>query len=584
MNKKMRFPPTLIVAIQAANVLQVSRLLAVSDGILRQLDESEDRLWREALNLAIRLGNEDIINVLLECVKFDFRQIHEALLVAVDTNQPTVVKRLLDRLDHEKGVGNNKVDIRSFSLAIFDHSIDNSHFAPGVTPLTLACQKDLYEIVEMLTKKGHVIPRPHKVSCTCLECRNGRQYDLLKFSLSRINTFRGIASRAYLSIGSEDAMLSAFRLSRELKRLSKKEPEFKPQYLSLEDLCQEFAVELLGMCRNQSEVTTILNDCGDDSEEELDQQTFEEGIPNLARLRLAVNHNQKRDQRFYSKNINLLPGVPFYINTGQPQYLSLEDLCQEFAVELLGMCRNQSEVTTILNDCGDDSEEELDQQTFEEGIPNLARLRLAFVAHPICQQVLSSIWCGNLSGWRGSKTAWKIFISLGIFITMPVLCLIYWLAPKSKIGKILKIPVIKFLLHSASYLWFLIFLLAESIIMESDREHFSSRNQSILQNSFHMVWVVGTYDLQHYLSRVTSFFWHECKEVWIEGMRNYLLDWWNFLDIMTLSMYLASFSLRVLVALKGYFYCLESETTLECVYFTQTECPLICLGRYLLTS
>ncbi|MGH0164515.1 UNVERIFIED_CONTAM: hypothetical protein FKN15_047340 [Acipenser sinensis] len=408
MNKKMRFPPTLIVAIQAANVLQVSRLLAVSDGILRQLDESEDRLWREALNLAIRLGNEDIINVLLECVKFDFRQIHEALLVAVDTNQPTVVKRLLDRLDHEKGVGNNKVDIRSFSLAIFDHSIDNSHFAPGVTPLTLACQKDLYEIVEMLTKKGHVIPRPHKVSCTCLECRNGRQYDLLKFSLSRINTFRGIASRAYLSIGSEDAMLSAFRLSRELKRLSKKEPEFKPQYLSLEDLCQEFAVELLGMCRNQSEVTTILNDCGDDSEEELDQQTFEEGIPNLARLRLAVNHNQKR-----------------------------------------------------------------------------------FVAHPICQQVLSSIWCGNLSGWRGSKTAWKIFISLGIFITMPVLCLIYWLAPKSKIGKILKIPVIKFLLHSASYLWFLIFLLAESIIMESDREHFSSRNQSILQNSFHMVWVVG---------------------------------------------------------------------------------------------
>ncbi|XP_058885487.1 short transient receptor potential channel 2 [Acipenser ruthenus] len=474
MNKKMRFPPTLIAAIQAANVLQVSRLLAVSDGILRQLDESEDRLWREALNLAIRLGNEDIINVLLECVKFDFRQIHEALLVAVDTNQPTVVKRLLDRLDHEKGVGNNKVDIRSFSLAIFDHSIDNSHFAPGVTPLTLACQKDLYEIVEMLTKKGHVIPRPHKVSCTCLECRNGRQYDLLKFSLSRINTFRGIASRAYLSIGSEDAMLSAFRLSRELKRLSKKEPEFKPQYLSLEDLCQEFAVELLGMCRNQSEVTTILNDCGDDSEEELDQQTFEEGIPNLARLRLAVNHNQKR-----------------------------------------------------------------------------------FVAHPICQQVLSSIWCGSLSGWRGSKTAWKIFVSLGIFITMPVLCLIYWLAPKSKIGKILKIPVIKFLLHSASYLWFLIFLLAESIIMESDREHFSTRNQSILQNSFHMVWVVG-------------FFWHECKEVWIEGMRNYLLDWWNFLDIMTLSMYLAAFSLRVLVALKGYFYCLESETTLECVYFTQT--------------
>lgn len=226
-NKKMRFPPELIGAIQEGNVALVSGLLKTGDGINRQLDDSEDRMWREALNLAIRLGNEETMDALLQGVKFDFRQIHEALLVAVDTNQPRVVKRLLDRLDQEKGVGNNKVDVRSFSLAIFDHSIDNSQFAPGVTPLTLACQKDLYEIVTMLTKKGHDIPRPHRISCACLECRNGRQYDLLKFSLSRINTYRGIASRAYLSVTAEDAMLSAFCLSRELRKLSKKEPEFK---------------------------------------------------------------------------------------------------------------------------------------------------------------------------------------------------------------------------------------------------------------------------------------------------------------------------------------------------------------------
>lgn len=223
-NKKMQFPPELIGAIQEGKIDIMCSLLKTGDGIIRQLDESEDRLWREALNLSIRLGNEDAMDALLQGVKFDFRQIHEALLVAVDTNQPQVVKRLLDRLDQEKA---NKMDVRSFSQAIFDHSIDNSQFAPGVTPLTLACQKDLYEIVTMLTQKGHVIPWPHKISCACLECRNGRQYDLLKFSLSRINTYRGIASRAYLSITSEDAMLSAFSLSKELRKLSKKEPEFK---------------------------------------------------------------------------------------------------------------------------------------------------------------------------------------------------------------------------------------------------------------------------------------------------------------------------------------------------------------------
>uniref|UniRef100_A0A9J8AIL0 Transient receptor potential cation channel subfamily C member 2a n=1 Tax=Cyprinus carpio carpio TaxID=630221 RepID=A0A9J8AIL0_CYPCA len=464
-NKKLHFPPELIPAIQEGNTAWVDSLLSLGDGIIRQLDESEDRLWREALNLSIRLGSEDIMTSLLLGVKFDFRQIHEALLVAVDTNQPRFVKHLLDRLDQEKG---NKMDVRSFSMAIFDHSIDDSQFAPGVTPLTLACQKDLYEIVTMLTQRGHDIPLPHAISCTCLECRNARQYDLLKFSLSRINTYRGIASRAYLSITSEDAMLRAFHLSRELRRLSKKEPEFKPQYLSLEQLCQEFAVELLGMCRNQSEVSTILSSAEDDSEdEELNEQTFEEGIPNLARLRLAVNYNQKQ-----------------------------------------------------------------------------------FVTHPICQQVLSSIWCGSLSGWRGSQTAWKLLVSLGIFIAMPILCLVYWIAPKSKLGKLLKVPVIKFLLHSASYMWFLITLLTESIFMEIYRSDFASRN--------------------FYLSALTGFFWFECKEVWIEGLKSYFLDLWNILDMMVLSMYLASFTLRILIMLKGYFLCQDSSTQELCDYFTNT--------------
>ncbi|KAM6448561.1 short transient receptor potential channel 2-like [Liasis olivaceus] len=476
-NKKLKFPEGLLSAIQDGQLAKIQQLLHVSDGILRQLDDAEDRAWREALNLAIRTGGAEMTRTLLRFVKFDFRQVHEALLVAVDTNQPNVVKQLLDRLDQEKGL---KMDIKSFSMAFFDNSIDNSRFAPGVTPLTLACEKDLYEIVDMLMKKGHTISRPHKVSCACLECSNGRKFDLLKFSLSRINTYKGIASRAYLSIASEDPMLTAFKLSRELKWLSKKEPEFKPDYLALEQLCQEFAFELLGMCRNQSEVTAVLNELGDDAvdedDEAMDDQAFEEGIPNLARLRLAVNYNQKR-----------------------------------------------------------------------------------FVAHPICQQVLSSIWCGSLPSWRGSKSLWKVFISCSIFLAMPFLCLTYWFAPKSKIGKMLKIPVIKFLLHSASYVWFLVFLLVESLILEGHHESFMGRNQSMWETSLHMIWVAG-------------FFWFECKEVWIEGLRSYLLDWWNFLDIVILSMYLASFVLRLLVYLKGRVFCLDGQSSSpECYYYTQAK-------------
>lgn len=232
MNKKLKFPQPLLGAIQEGRLGLVQQLLesgletpsGQASGPPRHVEEAEDRCWREALNLAIRLGHEAITDILLANVKFDFRQIHEALLVAVDTNQPAAVRRLLARLDREKG---RKVDTRSFSLAFFDSSIDGSRFAPGVTPLTLACQKDLYEVAQLLMEHGHSIARPHPVSCACLECSNARRYDLLKFSLSRINTYRGIASRAHLSLASEDAMLAAFQLSRELRRLARKEPEFK---------------------------------------------------------------------------------------------------------------------------------------------------------------------------------------------------------------------------------------------------------------------------------------------------------------------------------------------------------------------
>ena len=72
----------------------------------------------------------------------------------------------------------------------------------------------------------------------------------------------------------------------------------QPEYIALESLSQDYGFELLGMCRNQSEVTAVLNDLGKDSGAEPEAQglgqAFEEGIPNLARLRLAVNYNQKR--------------------------------------------------------------------------------------------------------------------------------------------------------------------------------------------------------------------------------------------------------------------------------------------------
>jgi len=71
-------------------------------------------------------------------------------------------------------------------------------------------------------------------------------------------------------------------------------------------------------------------------------------------------------------------------------------------------------------------------------------------------------------------------------------------------------------------------------------------------------------------SILVGFFWFECKEVWLEGLKSYFLDLWNILDMMVLSMYLASFTLRILIMLKGHFLCQDSSTQELCDYFTNT--------------
>lgn len=121
--------------------------------------------------------------------------------------------------------------------------------------------------------------------------------------------------------------------------------------------------------------------------------------------------------------------------------------------------------------------------------------------------------------------------------------------------------------------------------MELYRDKFASRQQNILHSSFHMVWVVGRSAAPpppetqkrsasaltaHATLSPAGFFWYECKEVWIEGLRSYFLDWWNCLDVTVLSMYLASFALRVLIMLKGYLLCQDHSGPEECAYFTET--------------
>lgn len=45
--------------------------------------------------------------------------------------------------------------------------------------------------------------------------------------------------------------------------------------------------------------------------------------------------------------------------------------------------------------------------------------------------------------------------------------------------------------------------------------------------------------------------WSECKEIWAEGPREYVMHLWNVLDFGMLSIFVASFTARLMAFLKA---------------------------------
>ncbi|KAM3600759.1 uncharacterized protein V6R79_002148 [Siganus canaliculatus] len=235
-------------------------------------------------------------------------------------------------------------------------------------------------------------------------------------------------------------------------------------------------------------------------------------------------------------------------------YCCLSSQCKDYVVGLLDLCRSTEEVEAIL------SGETDSEDSYElPGRPSLTRLKLAikyelkkFVAHPNCQQQLLSIWYENLPGLRQQTTAIKLLVVLAVAIGLPGLALAYWIAPCSRVGRVMRSPFMKFVAHASSFTIFLGLL----ILNAADR----FAGTTLLANMTHHQHPGGPkHDpLLLYRSTTTPFtwmeiliiswvmgmIWAEVKEIWSQGPGEYLLEPWNFLDFGMLAIFLASFSCR----------------------------------------
>ena len=179
-----------------------------------------DYLGRSALELAVVEEHTPVIEYLL--TRSNIQCIEDAFLVAIGKDNVRICEIILNHPLYK----NNRVKLDSTN-GFYQKDTENPRFTKEITPIVLAAQRNNYYLVQLLLMKGAKITEPHDYFCKCVECSNQRNFDSVKYSRSRLNTYRALASPAYVSLSSDDPILTAFRLSHQLEQLTDVEKEYK---------------------------------------------------------------------------------------------------------------------------------------------------------------------------------------------------------------------------------------------------------------------------------------------------------------------------------------------------------------------
>ena len=179
-----------------------------------------DYLGRSALELALMGDHQDVVEFLLP--RSNLQCVEDALLYSIDKENVKMCELMLDHPLYR----NHRVKLSSLE-GIYQNDVESPRLRPNSTPIILAAQKNNFYIVQLLLMRGAVIIPPHDYFCDCIECTNMRVFDSVKYSRSRLNTFQALASPAYITLSSDDPILTAFQLSHQLEQLAEIEKEYK---------------------------------------------------------------------------------------------------------------------------------------------------------------------------------------------------------------------------------------------------------------------------------------------------------------------------------------------------------------------
>ncbi|CAF0978236.1 unnamed protein product [Adineta steineri] len=433
--------------------------------------------------MRLAIENEHLEVVTLLLQHCDGQKMREALLLSIYLGHIQIAEACLRHPNYKRLNEKNIFKDDPFWLT---PSSDDAQFAPDITPLILASQYNRTEIVQLLLRDGDRIIKPHDYHCKCQECHNKFKFDSLRHAQSRLNAYRGLASESYISLASIDPILTAFELGHELRELSRKEKYFKNEYINLANQLSAYAVKLLDKVRGHKELECVLGKTGKETEEK---------YLLLARLYLAIKYEEK-----------------------------------------------------------------------------------PFVAHSNCQQKLVEIWHSDIRNIFKLNPLIILLLTIAYIFVLPFICICYiltsWSKRTIKLQKFLKQPCIKFLGHTVSYGIFIILIILSSLLFASEfqkpliqlRVNYpaislalnqtieSCQNNSTSNNCLY-------YPIDDFFFRlntptwidiaitifIVGFLWHEIKQGYIDGLKDYLLSWNNIVDSCMNILYLSSFALKYYV-------------------------------------
>ena len=237
------------------------------------------------------------------------------------------------------------------------------------------------------------------------------------------------------------------------------------------------------------------------------------------------------------------------------EYVKLRKQVQEFVTGLIDHTRTSFELETILNHNPDGDPWQCgDIQTLERLKLSIHYKQKTFVAHPSVQQLLAAIWYEGLPGFRRKNVVRQLVDVFKLACCFPINSFLYILAPHSEKGKFMRNPFVKFISHSASYMFFLMllalasqraeymvlsfvcFVFPEIEFLQEIKENWIKYERGSIPHPVELLVILW----------VNGYVWVEMKALWKDGLLEYMKDMWNLADIFCIGAFMNWIGFRAL--------------------------------------